>query len=250
MLSLAAVSKTYAGTQVIKSLNLHVAAGRTTVLIGPSGCGKSTILRLITGLVTADAGSIAIHGVPLTPALVQPWRLRIGYVIQEGGLFPHLNVRQNICLMAGYLGWTRERIRDRLNVVADLFKLPAVLLDRHHYDLSGGQRQRVSLMRAMMLDPELLLLDEPLAALDPVSRFEMQLELREVFSVLRKTVLLVTHDMAEAGYFGDEIVLLKGGEILQQGSMADLVQRPSTAYVKQFVQAQRQPWRDIDGRLR
>ena len=250
MVSLQAVSKAFAGLPVIKSLSLHVMAGRTTVLIGPSGCGKSTVLRMIIGLIQADAGKIIIGDEPLTPVSIQSWRTRIGYVIQEGGLFPHLNVSQNICLMARYLGWNHQRIADRLDVLTQLFKLPPYLLARHHYELSGGQKQRVSLMRAMMLDPELLLLDEPLGALDPMIRFDLQRELRDIFTTLNKTVLLVTHDMGEAGFFGDHIVLLRDGEILQQGGMADLLQRPACAYVEQFIRAQRQPWRDIDERLR
>ena len=249
MLSLTAVTKTFAGIPVIKSLTLHIAAGRTTVLIGPSGSGKSTILRLIVGLIKADAGNITINTELLTPASIQNRRQRIGYVIQDGGLFPHLNARENVCLMARYLRWSPERIGERLVVLARLFKLPVSLLDRHHYELSGGQRQRVALMRAMMLDPELLLLDEPLGALDPMIRFDLQQEMRDIYTRLNKTVLMVTHDMGEAGFFGNHIVLLQDGAVVQQGSMADLLQRPASTYVEQFIRAQRQPWRDIDERM-
>ena len=249
MLSLTAVTKTYAGIPVIKALTLRIATGQTTVLIGPSGCGKSTILRLIVGLVEADGGNISIRNELLTPATIQNWRRHIGYVIQDGGLFPHLNARENICLMARFLGWGRERIEERLAILTNLFKLPESLLDRHHYELSGGQRQRLALMRAMLLDPELLLLDEPLGALDPMIRFDLQQELRDIFRALKKTVVLVTHDMGEAGFFGDHIVLLRDGTVVQQGTMLDLVLTPASTYVEQFIRAQRQPWRDIDERM-
>ncbi|MBF8269323.1 MAG: ABC transporter ATP-binding protein [Gammaproteobacteria bacterium] len=249
MLSLTAVTKTFADIPVINSLTLHIVTGRTTVLIGPSGCGKSTILRLIVGLMKADAGSIAIRDNLLTPASIQHWRQRIGYVIQDGGLFPHLNARENICLMARYLRWNQERIQERTAELARLFKLPEAMLDRHHYELSGGQRQRLALMRAMMLDPELLLLDEPLGALDPMIRFDLQQEMRDIFTRLNKTVLMVTHDMGEAGFFGNQIVLLQDGTVVQQGSMADLLQRPASAFVEQFIRAQRQPWHELEARL-
>lgn len=250
MLALTEVSKSFAGTSVLKSLTLAVPQNSTTVLIGPSGCGKSTILRMIIGLEKPDAGSIRIDGEPVTPVTVIELRRRIGYVIQEGGLFPHLDARQNVSLLARYLGWSTGRIDERLEQLQLLFKIPADLLDRYPTELSGGQRQRVSMMRAMMLDPDLLLLDEPLAALDPMIRFDLQQELRDIFSGMQKTVLLVTHDMAEAGYFGDSIVLLNDGEIVQRGSMPDLMQRPAQPFVERFIMAQRQHWREIDEQVR
>ena len=171
-------------------------------------------------------------------------------VIQEGGLFPHLDARQNVSLLARYLGWSAARIDERIEQLHTLFKLPADLLDRYPNELSGGQRQRVSMMRALMLNPDLLLLDEPLAALDPMIRFDLQQELRDIFNEMDKTVLLVTHDMGEAGFFADTIVLLSGGGIVQAGSMSDLLKRPAQPFVEQFIRAQRQSWWDIDERIK
>lgn len=249
MLVLEDIVKSLAGKPVLRRINLECTEGKTTVLIGPSGCGKSTLLRLIIGLINPDSGCIRFDNEVVTADTIIHLRRRIGYVIQEGGLFPHLNAERNICLFPRYLGWDAGQINERVEQLRLLFKLPADLLARYPYELSGGQRQRVSLMRAMMLDPELLLLDEPLAALDPMIRFDLQQELKEIFNGMRKTVVLVTHDMGEAGFFGDTIVLLRAGEIIQQGSMRDLLNRPAQPFVEQFIRAQRQPWRDIDGQV-
>jgi osmoprotectant transport system ATP-binding protein len=220
---------------------LDVAAGRTTVLIGPSGSGKSTIMRLMTGLVRPDTGRVLFDGVAVTPATLPAVRRRIGYVIQEGGLFPHLTARGNVTLMADYLRRPRPEIRSRVAELAALVQLPEHVLERYPAELSGGQRQRVSLMRGLMLDPGVLLLDEPLGALDPMVRHDLQLQLKEIFRVLRKTVVIVTHDMGEAAYFGDEIVLLRDGQVVQQGSIEDLIWRPRDPFVERFINAQRSP---------
>jgi osmoprotectant transport system ATP-binding protein len=160
-------------------------------------------------------------------------------VIQEGGLFPHLTARRNVTLMADHLGWEERRTTGRVEELADLTKFPLDGLRRYPAQLSGGQRQRVSLMRALMLEPEILLLDEPLGSLDPMIRAELQDDLKEIFSALGKTVVLVTHDMGEAGHLGDTLVLLRHGRIVQQGSLADLVEAPAEAFVSDFVNAQR-----------
>lgn len=166
-------------------------------------------------------------------------RRRIGYVIQEGGLFPHLTARANILLMARHLGKSDEEMRARLLELCELTRFPENLLARYPPELSGGQRQRVSLMRALMLSPELLLLDEPLGALDPLVRASLQKDLKEIFARLRQTALLVTHDLAEAAYFGDEIVLMNEGGVVQQGSITDLRERPANPFVSEFINAQR-----------
>jgi osmoprotectant transport system ATP-binding protein len=246
MLSLHGITKSFAGQAVIKLLTFELERGKTTALIGPSGCGKSTVLRLIVGLIQPDTGSIALDHEVMTPETIRAWRLRIGYVIQDGGLFPHLDVAGNVSIMARYLGWSERRIVDRLGQLSRLFRFSDNLLDRYPNELSGGQKQRVSLMRAMMLDPDLLLLDEPMAALDPMIRFELQRELREIFAELNKMVLLVTHDMGEAGFLGHQIILLHKGEIVQQGSMAELIRLPSCPYVERFIRAQRLPWLNFE----
>jgi osmoprotectant transport system ATP-binding protein len=241
MLDVVAVAKSFGPARVLDDVTLHVPAGQTTVLIGPSGCGKSTLLRMMLGLIRPDSGVVRFGQTPLTPSNVRELRHQMGYVVQDGGLFPHLTAAGNVTLLARHLGWQRQRIDDRLARLRELARLPADALHRYPAELSGGQRQRVGLMRALMLDPAVLLLDEPLGALDPITRADLQGDLRQIFRELRKTVVLVTHDLAEAAFFGDEIVLLHEGHIAQQGPMRALMERPATPFVAQFIQAQRTP---------
>jgi osmoprotectant transport system ATP-binding protein len=239
MLCFDGVRKSLGGHEVIRGVELTVDAGRTTVLIGPSGCGKSTLLRLLLGLLAPDAGRVLFDDEPVTPATVRSIRHRTGYVIQDGGLFPHLTARANVTLMARQLGWERDRIARRLDELRTLTEFPADGLERYPRQLSGGQQQRVALMRALMLDPDVLLLDEPLAALDPMIRFDLQTDLRAIFRELGKTTVIVTHDLAEAAYFADRIVLLRDGRIVQEGTLGDLLEEPAEPFVEQFVRAQR-----------
>jgi osmoprotectant transport system ATP-binding protein len=208
-------------------------------LIGPSGCGKSTLLRLIIGLLQPDEGAIRFDNTVLTPDNIAQVRRRTGYVIQEGGLFPHLTVRANALLMARHIGKPDTETDDRITELCDLTRFPQDLLGRFPSEISGGQRQRVSLMRALMLSPELLLLDEPLGALDPLVRAALQQDLKTIFARLEQTVLLVTHDLAEAAYLGDHIVLMNEGRIVQQGSIDDLRRNPANPFVSEFINAQR-----------
>jgi osmoprotectant transport system ATP-binding protein len=247
MLSLTDVSKAFDKIKAVQSFTLAADEGQTTVLIGPSGCGKSTVLRMIIGLLLPDSGTIEVDREPVTPEAVLLMRRKMGYVIQEGGLFPHLTTRDNITLMASYLGWSPSRIETRLADLAELTQFPEDGLKRYPAQLSGGQRQRVSLMRALMLDPELLLMDEPLGALDPLIRIDLQAELRSIFRKLRKTVIMVTHDLGEAAYLGDTIVLMREGEIIQKGALRELVRSPSDPFVVRFINAQRSP---LDGIMR
>ena len=195
----------------------------------------------MVGLVWPDKGTVTYEGQMLTPANVLSLRQKMGYVIQEGGLFPHLTARKNVALMANYLGWAEGRIDSRIETLATLTHFPADGLDRFPGELSGGQQQRVGLMRALMLDPDVLLLDEPLGALDPMIRADLQSDLRSIFQTLGKTVVMVTHDMGEAGFFGDQIVLMREGEIVQIGSLKNLMQNPAHKFVTQFIHAQRRP---------
>ncbi|HWN64970.1 MAG TPA: ATP-binding cassette domain-containing protein [Candidatus Binatus sp.] len=233
------VRKGYDGAPALHPTNLSIERGKTTVLIGPSGCGKSTLLRIIIGLIAPDSGTIDFDGSQITPANIDMLRRRIGYVIQEGGLFPHLTARANIVLMARHLGKTDAEMHPRLSELCELTRFFENLLARYPLELSGGQRQRVSLMRALMLSPELLLLDEPLGALDPLVRASLQRDLKEIFGRLQQTALLVTHDLAEAAYFGDAIVLMNEGRIVQQGSIVDLREKPASDFVSEFINAQR-----------
>lgn len=239
LVQLTDVSKRYAGSLALHPTNFSVESSKTTVLIGPSGCGKSTLLRLVVGLVQPDAGTVEFDGVRITSDNIASFRRRIGYVIQEGGLFPHLTARSNVLLMARHLGQDAEERRRRLSDLCALTRFSETLLDRYPVELSGGQRQRVSLMRALMLAPELLLLDEPLGALDPLVRASLQKDLKEIFANLKQTALLVTHDLAEAAYLGDEIVLMNEGRIVQRGSIVDLREKPATEFVSEFINAQR-----------
>ena len=192
MFTLTGVHKSFGAVEAIRGIDLSIAPGARTALIGPSGCGKSTILRLMVGLLTPTAGEIQFAGKPICPDNVAEIRRRVGYVIQEGGLFPHLSAEANITLMARHLRWDRDRIASkRLDHLLARMQLPASdLLRRFPSEISGGQRQRISLMRALMLDPDVLLLDEPLGALDPMIRYDLQQELRELFASLNKTVIL------------------------------------------------------------
>jgi osmoprotectant transport system ATP-binding protein len=241
MLSVHNISKIYDDRTALDALTLTVQAARTTVLIGPSGCGKSTLIRIMIGLILPDTGHIRFENTEVTPETALQLRHRMGYVIQDGGLFPHLNGYDNVVLMARYLGWAEDRLAVRVHELTELTRFPEDGLGRYPVQLSGGQRQRVGLMRALMLDPDVLLLDEPLGALDPIIQADLQDDLRDIFRTLGKTVVMVTHDMGEAGFFGDEIVLMQDGKIIQQGTLHDLVHDPVDDFVIRFINAHRGP---------
>ncbi len=239
MFELHQVQRRFGATVGLDGIDLRIAPGATTALIGPSGAGKSTLLRLLIGLEWPDAGEVRFEGVPLRRDALLAHRRRIGYVIQEGGLFPHLDAIGNVGLLPRTLGWSAARITARASELAALCRLPDDALRRYPAELSGGQRQRVGLIRALMLDPDVLLLDEPLGALDPIVRFELQAEMRALFERLGKTVVLVTHDVAEAAWFADTIVLLRDGRIVQQGAPRTLLDAPAEPFVRAFMTAQR-----------
>ncbi|MBY6241879.1 ATP-binding cassette domain-containing protein [Methylosinus sp. Sm6] len=237
MIRLDEVSKSYGDVLAVDRVTLTIEDGRTTALIGPSGSGKSTLLSLIVGLEQPDAGTIEVESHLLTPKSAPHLRRLMGYVIQDGGLFPHLTARRNIELMAREDGWSAERRAARLDELRQLTRLPGAALERYPAELSGGQRQRVSLMRALMLDPDILLMDEPLGALDPLIRADLQDDLAAIFERLRKTVVIVTHDLPEAAFFAERIVLMNHGRLVQTGRFADLVERPAGEFVTRFVRA-------------
>jgi osmoprotectant transport system ATP-binding protein len=241
MFQLRAVQKRYGATLVV-DVDLQLPRTRTTVLLGPSGCGKSTLLRLLIGLVAPDAGEVLFEDQPLHGNL-RAARRRIGYVIQEGGLFPHLTARENVALPARR--GARAEAEARLDELAELVRLPTSILRRYPLELSGGQRQRVSLMRALMLDPPALLLDEPFGALDPITRAELQADLHRVAQRFGKTVVLVTHDLGDAAVLADEVILLRAGRVVQRGPLAELVRNPVEPFVTQFIEAQRGPLRQL-----
>jgi osmoprotectant transport system ATP-binding protein len=241
MFALKDVSKSFGPVQVLKPTTVEFRAGESTVLIGPSGCGKSTLLRLLVGLIDADSGTILFEGTPITKSNIMQMRQRMGYVIQDGGLFPHLTARENVSLLASHLGWDKHRMNQRVEELSDLTRLPRLALDRYPTQMSGGQRQRVGIMRALMMDPSVLLLDEPMGALDPLVRFDLQEDLRKIFRTLAKTAIMVTHDMGEAAFFGDRVMMFGEGEIVQEGRLEELIQNPANEYVSRFINAQRLP---------
>ena len=241
MISTKNVSKKFGAVAALKPTTIDLAVGSTTVLIGPSGCGKSTLLRILVNLIQPDTGTVTIDGNVVTPTNVEEIRRKIGYVIQDGGLFPHLTARENVELLAKFVGKPETERNHRVDELTQMVQIGSDNLDKYPSALSGGQRQRISLMRALMLDPKVLLLDEPLGALDPITRSQLQQELKQIFATLNKTVVLVTHDMGEAAYFGDEIILMREGQIIQRGTIDALLHQPSDSYVTTFIRAQRSP---------
>ena len=241
MIALRGVSKRFGGALALDGISLDVPAGTTHVLLGSSGSGKSTILRLVLGLTAPDAGTVTVDGGLVEPASRGALVRRMGYVVQDGGLYPHLTAAENAALGAEAQGWPRTRIAARLDELAAMADLDRGALGRYPRELSGGQRQRVGLMRALMLDPPILLLDEPLGALDPIVRAELQAELARLFATLGKTVLLVTHDLREAALLARSITLLRAGRVVQQGTFGDLVERPAAPFVAEFLRAQALP---------
>ncbi|HKY32220.1 MAG TPA: ATP-binding cassette domain-containing protein [Candidatus Polarisedimenticolia bacterium] len=236
-IELRGVSRHYGAVRALEPTTLRLGPG-VNVLLGPSGSGKSTLLRLIAGLARPGTGELAVGGVVVTPETIGPLRRRIGYVIQEGGLFPHMTAGANATLPARQAGWSPGRIEGRLDALCELTRFPRDGLARYPVQLSGGQRQRVSLMRALMLEPSLLLLDEPLGALDPMIRADLRRDLLRIFRTLESTVVLVTHDLAEAEHFADVVILMRGGSVVQAGTMRDLIERPADPFVSRFIGAQ------------
>jgi osmoprotectant transport system ATP-binding protein len=228
------ISKRYGAHVALHPLDLDLRSGHVTALIGPSGCGKSTLLRIILRLIEPTTGSVDIDGIAITNENEIDVRRKTGYVIQDGGLFPHLTARQNVTLLGTHLG---EPVP--VEELAKLTRLEESMLDRYPVELSGGQRQRIALMRALALKPATLLLDEPLGALDPIIRADLQRDLKSIFDELNATVVLVTHDMGEAAYLADSIVLMREGRIVQQGTLTEFQEQPVEPYVTEFLNAQR-----------
>lgn len=239
VVTLTSVSKKFSERWVLDSVSVRLEPEKTHVLVGSSGCGKSTLLRILAGITSPDRGEVWIDGQRLTPKTQPSLALKLGYVIQEGGLFPHLSAARNVTLKASLLGWSSSRIKQRLDELIELVGLDDTTIERFPHELSGGQRQRVGVMRALMLDPPLFLLDEPLGALDPIARRALQIELHTLFARLQKTVVLVTHDLNEAAFFGDSITLLEKGKIVQRGSLRDLSHFPANPFVAEFINAQK-----------
>jgi osmoprotectant transport system ATP-binding protein len=239
MLELQNISKTFEDRTVLSDVNLMVPKGATHALIGSSGSGKTTLLRITLGLIPFDKGYVKINGQALLSFTQVQWADRIGYVPQDGGLFPHISGRNNVALIAKLRGWRRARIDDRVEELRKVVDLDPEILTRFPREMSGGQKQRVSIMRAAMMDPAVMLLDEPMAALDPLIRRSLQQELKSIFQRLGKTVLLVTHDLGEAVYLAEQMTMLHEGRVVQSGTARDLLLHPANPFVSQFINAQR-----------
>src|ERR1700690_2837605 len=239
MLELQHISKTFEDRTVLSDVNLMVPKGATHALIGSSGSGKTTLLRITLGLIPFDKGYVKINDQALLSFTQVEWADRIGYVPQDGGLFPHISGRNNVALIAKLRGWRRARIDDRVEELRKVVDLDPEILSRFPREMSGGQKQRVSIMRAAMMDPAVMLLDEPMAALDPLIRRSLQQELKSIFQRLDKTVLLVTHDLGEAVYLAEQMTMLHEGRVVQSGTYRDLLKKPADPFVTAFINAQR-----------
>jgi len=239
MLTLQNIYKTFEGKPVLSDVNLIVPKGATHALIGSSGSGKTTLLRITLGLIPFDKGYVKINDQALLSFSPVEWADRIGYVPQDGGLFPHISAFENVSLIAKLRGWKKQKIEFRVEELRKLVGLEAQLLAQFPFELSGGQQQRVAIMRAAMMDPAVMLLDEPMAALDPLIRRSLQQELKSIFQRLDKTVLLVTHDLGEAVFLAEQITLLHEGNVIQTGMYRDLLKNPADPFVTAFINAQR-----------
>jgi osmoprotectant transport system ATP-binding protein len=236
MITFEHTSKAYAGVPAITDLNLKIARGELLVLLGPSGSGKSTALKMINRMVDHDSGRILLDGQEIYSFNVQDLRRRMGYAIQSVGLFPHWTVARNIATVPRLLGWSDERIGQRVDELLTLFAMePAQYRQRMPHQLSGGQQQRVGVARALAADPDVLLMDEPFGALDPVTRASLQLELLRIHRASGKTIVLVTHDIDEALLLATRIVLLQQGRIVQAGTPLELLQTPANDFVADFL---------------
>jgi osmoprotectant transport system ATP-binding protein len=226
----------------LRNLDLEIRKGETMALLGPSGCGKTTTLRLMNRLLDPTSGRVLVDGQDTARTDAVRLRRRMGYVVQSGGLFPHLTVARNLGLLCELEGWTKDRASRRVDELLELVRLPAnAFRSRYPAELSGGQVQRVGVARALALDPEILLMDEPFGALDPITRRQLQQEFKELEDLVAKTIVLVTHDLDEAFLLGDRIALLNAGRLVQIGHPAELRGNPATPWVREFLAARNPP---------
>jgi osmoprotectant transport system ATP-binding protein len=232
------VSKKLAGHLLLGEVSVCLPSGRTTAVIGASGSGKSSLLNHINGLLQPDTGTVEVFGRPLDYNRLPEIRRRIGYAVQQIGLFPHMTVRANITLLAQLAGWATTRLEMRLEELMTLAKLPLALLDRYPGTLSGGQQQRVGLCRALMLEPELLLLDEAFSGVDPIARQDIYRDFIALRDEANCTVVLVTHDLREAVALAQYGIVMREGIVEQSGDLADLVRNPASAYVRSLFAGQ------------
>lgn len=240
MLTLENVSKTYkGGKKAVNNVNLKIAKGEFICFIGPSGCGKTTTMKMINRLIEPSAGKIFIDGENIMDQDPVELRRKIGYVIQQIGLFPHMTIQQNISLVPKLLKWPEQQRKERACELLKLVDMGPEYVDRYPHELSGGQQQRIGVLRALAAEPPLILMDEPFGALDPITRDSLQEEFKKLQKTLHKTIVFVTHDMDEAIKLADRIVILKAGEIVQVGTPDDILRNPADEFVEEFIGKER-----------
>ncbi|MCZ8536780.1 betaine/proline/choline family ABC transporter ATP-binding protein [Paenisporosarcina quisquiliarum] len=235
------VTKRFAdGTEALKEISLIIPTGMLTVIIGPSGCGKTTLMKMINRLETPTSGDILIDEKSIKERDEVELRRSIGYVIQRIGLFPHMTIAKNAALVPTLKGWTAEKTQTRVSELMDIVGLdPDTYLNRFPLELSGGQQQRVGVVRALAGDPNIILMDEPFSALDPISREQLQDELRNLQENIQKTIVFVTHDMDEALKIADHMIVLRAGKVEQTGSPQELINEPANEFVRNFIGEER-----------
>ncbi len=232
------ISKFYGDQQALLDIELTFTDDVTTAVVGPSGSGKSTLLQMINGLVRPNHGTVAVFGKPIDYQRLPELRLRLGYAVQGTGLFPHLTVEANITLLARLIKWDAERIKARTEELMELVNLPLSYVQRYPHELSGGEQQRVGLCRAMILNPQVFLLDEPFGALDPITRNEIQREFLHLQRSEARTIILVTHDLREALKLAQRLVFLDQGRLVQHGTCAEILENPANEFIRSFFQSQ------------
>lgn len=238
MIEIQGISKSFADQEIINDFSLSIERGEIHILLGASGSGKTTLLRMIGGVTSPNKGKILLQGRSIDSLEVRERTTRLAYITQEGGLFPHLSAEDNILLPTKVRGLNKKECLKKLQKLAQMVDLELSFLEKYPHELSGGQRQRVALMRGLILEPEIVLLDEPLSALDPIVRASLQKELKDIFRKLDKTVIMVTHDIQEAAFLGDRITLLNEGRIVQTSNFKELYHQPKDPFVHEFLRAQ------------
>jgi osmoprotectant transport system ATP-binding protein len=227
------------GTHAVQNLNLDIRKGEFFVLIGPSGCGKTTTLKMINRLITLTDGTLFINGKKISEFDIHELRWNIGYVLQQIALFPHMTIAENIAVVPEMRKWSSSKIKSRVDELLSMVGLdPATYRNRKPSELSGGQQQRIGVIRALAADPEIILMDEPFSALDPITRGKLQDDLLGLQRQIQKTIVFVTHDMNEAAKLGDRICLMKEGKIIQIGTPDDILQNPANDFVQSFIGTQ------------
>lgn len=238
MISIEHIRKKFCNRLVVDDVSLVLEKENVHAFIGSSGSGKTTLLKMIAGILEPDEGLVKIDDEVMTTKSQMHLSRLMGYVMQDGGLFPHFTAKGNVSLQARVLNWSLDKIEQRMSELSSMFNIDSHILEQYPSQLSGGQKQRIAVMRGLFLDPNILLLDEPLGALDPLIRANLQEELKKIFQKLKKLVILVTHDLAEATYFSDTISLFHEGRLIQHGQFSDLERNPSSSFVTNFMTAQ------------